>query len=126
MLDELPGLDRKCVEATQADAELPRRPGIGEPRHAQAHRGSAPTRRGLGDDGDADTVLDHAADGIEAAQPHTQLERPAGLDGMLREMLLQRARRVEADKIMVEQVPEMVAAAAGRIIRLSCDACAAR
>ena len=40
---------------------------------------------------------------------------------MLREMLLQRARRVEADKIMVEQVPEMVAAAAGQGMAMGRD-----
>ena len=81
-----------------------RRPRIGQHGDAQAQRTLAAPRRALGHDRQADSHPRHPAHGIEAAEPHAQLEPTAGRGGMRAEMRLQRAASAETDQIMLDHV----------------------
>ena len=79
------------------------RPGIRQPRNTDACGSSAPACRSLGNDGESNASPDHAADGIEAANAHPQLQRLAGLNSSFTEMLLEGVCSREADELLVEQ-----------------------
>ena len=106
MLDEQPRGGRQGGKVADADGELPQRPGILEGDDGDRGGAGGPAGRGLGHDAEADARLDHAADRVEAAQLHPQPERAADPGRLVGKEALQRARPVEADEIVAEDVGE--------------------
>src|SRR5262249_2726065 len=104
MLDQLARIGRQLGEAADADGELTHRPGVGERDHCDRHGARDAMRRRLRHDPDSHVALDEAANRVEAAQLHTQAQRPPARSRLLGQESLQRAGPVETDKIVVQHL----------------------
>ena len=106
MLDELTGIGRQLVEATDADRKLAHCPRIGQHHRNNCHGPRDAPRGGLGHDADPDIALDQPAHRIEAAQLHAQSQRLTDTHGFIREETLQRAGAIQPDEVVVEHIRE--------------------
>ena len=106
MIEQGAGVDRKVALGLHAEPQPPAGPGIGERHDPDRHRLAAARRRRVRDDRDADAAFDHAAERIEARQPHPQAQRRPGAGGMAVEMLLQGAAGGQADEVVRQRVLE--------------------
>ena len=104
MIDQLPCVRRQHLDVTHANCQLAKSPGVGEPHGADRH-GPLGTMYGcFRNDADADVAFDQAADGIEAAQLHTQTQRSADPICLVSEKTLDRAGTVQADHVVIEHL----------------------
>src|SRR4051812_34314712 len=97
---------RQRSKAPDADRKLPFGPIVAQADLLDMHGAAATFGGGLGKDADTRPRLDHATDGIEAADTHAHSERRPEPGGMTGKMPLQRALAPEADVVTVENVGE--------------------
>ncbi len=104
MINQLPRVRWQYVDVTHANCQFAKSPGIGEPHGADRHRALGTMNGRFRNDADTDVAFDQAANGIEAAQLHTQAQRPSDAICLVREKTLDRAGAVEANHVVVEHL----------------------
>src|SRR5207249_2929932 len=101
--------ERQTVETTDTDAELAKRPAIGQRHRSEFHRGFVRLHTGLWEDGDAEAGLHQPPDRVEGRDTDSNVQAPLRPLRSRGEQHVKRATILHADVIELEGLFERYA-----------------